>query len=214
MPLVIPEGFGLLSIKMTTPTAAGDMYVTCGVELSDLAPTLAQEAFECAWQFMLAFEASFDNRLANEIEVVQSTCTVVDGDGVMGSATYDVGFTGSRSGTDEPWAMAAILRKSTTRLGRPGRGRMFVPGILSDDEVAGSGIIDSTAQDNISARGISLLGYMGDPSTNVPPGGWVGPGSEAPRPLVLLHSDSALSPDSIFRMECAEKVGWVRGRLR
>lgn len=97
-------------------------------------------------------------------------------------------------------ALAAIARKSTDRLGRSGRGRMFLPGVLNEVDVDPDGSITTARRATLNS---ALDDFVDDLTTAL-----VAP--------VLLHSTGVevFAPTPITGITTSDLVGIIRGRIR
>lgn len=109
---------------------------------------------------------------------------------------------GGAAGTYPPTAMSAILRKTTNALGRAGRGRMFLPGVLTETDVDPDGtvVVGKRTTLNTAAATFQARLIEQDVYPSVPP--------------VLLHSSGTLAPTPITSFTVSDLVGWIRGRIR
>lgn len=208
MPLVIPPGFASAAYVMDGPVGTPSFITTMGFDISafsgdhENAADLAGELFSQHWLEFLSDELSFDR-----------TILTIGNDGGLGSVVSSQG-TGAGTGdfTAEAIAMAPILRKRTALLGRKGKGRMFMPGMLSNASIPANGevplqsraIYDETAEEWMTAHGDAL--EQTSPASGPDPTGTA-------MPMVLLHSDATV-PTPITSLSVAPKVGWIRHRLR
>ena len=100
--------------------------------------------------------------------------------------------------------VAVLINKRTGLLGRKGRGRMFIPGLLGEPDIDVDGILPPSTiaiYDDLAAAWLAAM-HEGDD-------GW----ATAPNPVVL-HSDASLAPAAITSMVTSPKVGILRKRLR
>lgn len=202
MSLVIPPGFGLASIVLNGPDGTQPYVTTIGVGLSDAGGDFVGVANRVLQTYASAFDT-----LTNEDLTFDRVTLLVGSDGGNGSVDSDIApMVAVRSGPMAPTAMSLIARKNTAVLGRRGRGRMFIPGVLADGDVAANGAIEpesrpifQEALDNFMT-GLSLVGTSPYPIA----------------PPYLLHSEgsASTSPTPITSLSTAPLVGWVRKRIR
>lgn len=117
-----------------------------------------------------------------------------------GPVTFDAAtsVTGSRSGSPLPPNCAVIVRKFTTRGGRKGRGRMFLPPFfVPETNVNGLGEMEIGYVTEATSMVNFLRGLMDTNST----------------PAVLLHSDGS-TPDAITATTAQALLATQRRRLR
>lgn len=200
MSLEVPTGYGLASIILEGPDGTQPYVTTIGVGLAlELSPV--QVANHVLWSYYDAF-----SDLTNDaLRIDRVSLYVGDSTGPSGSvdSTQD-GGPGLRSGEMAPTAMSLILRKQTEGLGRQGRGRMFIPGVLADGDVTAAGRIEEASVDIFVAACanfyLNLLGLGDEPEVVAP---------------YLLHSEgSGVAPTLIESFGISPLVGWIRGRIR
>lgn len=200
MTLIIPPGFGNAAIVMTSTVGTPPLVTTIGVDMSNAGGAHV----DVANVVMSAYANSIGTTTDSSITVSHVTLTVGQ-DGPGGSVDSDLPpIPCTRSGSSTPVSLAAIIRKSTNDLGRRGRGRMFLPGVLTQTEVGEDGVIPSvrvgTLQTAVSDF-YDLLAESTDPTTG-------------PLPPVLFHSAAPADPSPITGLTVAPLVGWIRGRIR
>lgn len=203
MSLVIPPGFGLAAINFTGPNGTAPYVTTIGVGLS----FAGGDFVGAANRVMAAYTSAFHNGWSSNLTLERVTLTV-GSDGPSGSVDSDLDpVTSSRSTTFMPTACSAIARKVTAELGRRGRGRMFLPGVLADAEVDEAGQILPAQIDVINTSLATFLTELASDEV-----GDIG----VPVTPVLLHSPhpSGSVPTPITSMTCVPVVGWIRGRIR
>lgn len=202
MSLVIPPGFGSAAFVLTGAPGTQPYVTTIGVDLSAAGGdwTLAADSAFNAYDF------AFKSQMSSALTLDHVTLSVgSDGPGGSVDSTW-APSSGTRTGNFPPTAMSAICRKSTNVLGRRGRGRMFVPGIISENEVDEDGTI-------VTARRAAINTALGDFFTALTEGADI---SAIPLPPVLLHGPGAgaLPPTPITGLTVSDTVGWIRGRIR
>lgn len=99
---------------------------------------------------------------------------------VVGSTTA----TGARSAAMQPANVALLVQKRSLTGGRRGRGRLYVPWILRDEEVNEVGVVDGTALAAFQSHADDLLADMANGTT-----------LDNPAPMVILHDSSGLGPE-------------------
>lgn len=197
MPLIIPPGFGSAAFVFTSTTGTPPIVTTIGVDLSDVTIGMVGAANA----MMAAYVEHLIPETDNSLTLDHVTLTVGQ-DGPGGSVdSSNAPVVGTRGGTGPPVSMATIVRKVTNVLGRRGRGRMFVPGLLTTTQVDENGIISAVRRDEIDAVLTAwATEFSQTPTTAMPP--------------VLLHSSAPADPTPIVDLTTASLVGWIRGRIR
>lgn len=200
MALVIPPGFGLAQFVLTGNVGTQPYVTTMGVDLSDAGGDFVGAANNA----FLAYEEAILPETSSLLTLDRVTLSV-GSDGPGGSVDSTVSTApGQRSGSFPPTAMSAILRKTTVELGRQGRGRMFIPGVLSESEVDQDGTITT-------ARLGTLATAFTNFATQLATGTAVDP---IPLLPVLLHSAGGPAPTNLTGVGVSSVVGWIRGRIR
>lgn len=200
MPLNIPTGFGSMAITYTGNAGTAPYVVTFGVAL----PTgiALQEVVDFA--FSTWTDAWYEGTFS-DFTIVNATLTVQAPGGGLGSVVSSLpSVPGDASGSAAAVAFALLCNKRTGLLGRPGRGRFFIPGLLAEDDVDVAGQIKNGVLIFQQAKLELWLETMndGDPE-------W-----ELGLNPVVLHSDASLTPSAIIAMTCSRTVGILRKRLR
>lgn len=199
MTLVIPPGFGLAQFVLTGPVGTQPYVTTVGVDLSD-----AGGDFVVAANSAKSAYASTIGTTTSAALTLDRVTLSVGQDGPGGSVDSNTPpTTFSRTGSFPPTAMSAIARKVTNDLGRRGRGRMFIPGVLSENEVDEDGTV-------VAARRTALNTTMGSFFTALS----TADAGEVALPPVLLHSSAPTDPTPITAFAVSDLVGWIRGRIR
>lgn len=199
MTLVIPPGFGLAQFVLTGPAGTQPYVTTLGVDLS----AAGGDFVVAANSAKSAYASTIGTTTSSALTLDRVTLSVgQDGPGgSVDSNTPPTTFT--RTGSFPPTAMSAIARKVTNDLGRRGRGRMFIPGVLSENEVDEDGTV-------VAARRTALNTTMGSFFAALVE---AGAGEVALEP-VLLHSSAPTDPTPITAFAVSDLVGWIRGRIR
>lgn len=208
MPLIIPPGFGSAAIELDGALGTPTHITTIGVDLSDVGGdyvAAANNVFQSFWR-------AFRPQLSTGLTVVRVTLAVGQ-DGAGGSVESSLApVAGQAAGAKEAVAMAPIFRKITNELGRRGRGRMFIPGLLGNNVVNQDGSISTSAQtDYQNCANAFMSGLeLGQVASAGPPAVIDTP----PTPPVLLHSQAPTTPTVVSELVVQPLVGWVRGRIR
>nr|CRY97690.1 hypothetical protein [uncultured prokaryote] len=205
----VPAGYASGAFILTGPVGTPDFVTTCAVDASGGAGAwvdMADLMFEC-------FREAFEDRI-QDTYALESVLLTVGNDGPVGSVSSSyASVDGNNGGAGEVIAMSPILQKGSNVLGRKGRGRMFLPGMLSSTVVDANGDIASGVLGGLRSSATDFFDYLNDPAER--PGTMIVPASmdEVGLPPVLLHSDNS-TPTPCTSFGVAEKVGWVRKRLR
>lgn len=200
MALVIPVGFGVAAIELIGSPGTQPYITTIGVDL-----TAAGGDFVAAANTVHeAYETHIMPRTSDDLTLDRVTLAVgQDGPGGSVESSRPI-VDGGSSGSRTPTAMSPVVRKITSQLGREGRGRMFLPGLLAETDVGEDGAIRPATMDIVDNLANLFLAFLlagGTPSGPSTPG-------------VLLHSRAELPPTPISAMRTASLVGWIRGRIR
>lgn len=200
MTLIVPEGYGLASIVFTAGDGTAPYVTTIGLDIS-----AAGSAFVSAADNVLAsYIDAFQGVTAEDLRI-DRVSLYVGSDTSPGSVdSIASGEFGLNEQDMAPVAMSLIVKKITADLGRSGRGRMFIPGILSDADVDQGGHVEpgsiTSYQTKVNTFFTNLL--TADPAMELIP--------------VLLHSETSpvSTPSPIQGLGVADTVGWIRGRIR
>lgn len=203
MSIIIPPGFATASYVLTGSVGTQPYVTTIGLDIGEAGGDFVQVADDA----MSAYIANIMPITSNAL-TLQKVSLQIGQDGGSGSVESTLApVNGARAGNYPPTAQSCIVRKITNTLGRRGRGRMFVPGIVDEAAVNQSGGIDPVSVAAINGRmedfRAQLEGVLGPVTLAIPP--------------VLLHSPSlsgAIPPTPIVGMAVSPLVGWVRGRIR
>lgn len=202
MSLVIPPGFGLASIVLNGVDGTQPYVTTIGVGTTDAGGNYVGVANKVFNAYVTAFQSLTNNEL-----VISKVTLLVGSDGGNGSVDSDVpAQQGLRSVEMAPTAMSLIARKQTASLGRTGRGRMFIPGVLADGDVTASGAIEEDSAPIFAEACEDFRNFLATL-----------PGDTNPAaPAYLLHNEGSptTSPSAITALRPAPLVGWIRGRIR
>lgn len=206
MALVIPAGFAQAAFIFSGTVGTPEYVTTIGLDISNYGSDYvgaANNAFEAYAGLWMP-----DCYTGISLEKVSLSLSLGGDNGSIDSTSTPVA--GGGNGQFQPIAMAAICNKSTNRLGRSGRGRMFLPGLLRDEDVSPGG--------NIGASKLADLNGLANDFLALLSSGAVGTASlTSPLPPYLLHNDQSAgssTPTVLTGLQIAPKVGWIRGRLR
>lgn len=195
----IPVGYGLASVEIQAAFGTAPFYTTMGVDLGDAGGdfVLAADSIK------KSFTDSFGARLGNQFTVT-GVNLLIGADGPSGSVRSSSGpVTGSRTSASDAVGMAAVVYKITNTLGRAGRGKSLLPGVLAESDVGAAGTIDTAPKASILTAYENWLTDLVTPAL-----GFIS------TPPVLLHGETILmAPSPVVGATVRDKVGWVRGRL-
>jgi hypothetical protein len=198
--IIIPPGFAQASFVHTSNEGTEPFVCTLGLSVS-----------EYGGDYVEAANVAFDHWASEIVSIMDSDLTftrvslLIGADGPSGSVdSTEAPVVGGRSAAGLPWSLSAIATKRTADLGRRGRGRMFIPGVVSPSEVGQSGNIDNT-------RRATILSALEDFYDLL-----VTDAEQIPIPPYLLHSPGpgSTAPTPISGFGLAPLVGWVRKRIR
>lgn len=201
MSVIIPEGFANAAWIINGNYGTGPFVFTMGVGVASAGPDLTAVAN----QLMVGFREYFRADLSNGLTFQKVQLTVSDGD-VLGSVDSDEPpFAGTRNSGDDVIALSLLADKRTALLGRRGRGRLNIPGVLDDEDTGLGGEYTTSARESFQQKLDDFYTYCrGDQ-----------PGQTDPLALegFVLHSDDT-TPTPIQRLVLNRRVGVLRKRLR
>lgn len=202
MSLVIPQGYASAAWIFTSSAGTPNFVTTCGIRIGATANDYVATA-------NLLFEAYSENLMPRTwngltLQTCQLTIGSEVGNGSVNSNLDPVA--GSLSGADAALAMSVIVTKNTLRLGRKGRGRFFLPGLLANEDVNVNGDMSPATQAAIQSDVDDFYAQLQlntEPYSTIP---------------YLLHNDESQGitpiPSEILAFNVGQKVGWVRKRIR
>ena len=199
MALIVPPGYYSASFEFQSALGTSPFITTCGFETSsEYTPVeYANALHQIYGDTMMPYTY---NTLS-----LQRVNLFIGNDGASGSVSSALAPVAGQksSGTSPPIAMAAIAQKQTDFVGRSGRGRMFLPGMITEAGTDENGAI-------IGGDKTDIEGALSDFYDQLVP---TIPEADAFRP-VLLSSKSPGVPKPILGFSLAPLVGWIRGRIR
>lgn len=200
MSLVVPPGFGLASIILSGNVGTSPYATTIGVGITDY-----EGDYVGAANHVMAAYASVWAPFTNDDLTIDRVTLFVGADGPSGSVDSNLTpVPGTRSVPITPTACSLILRKQTTDLGRAGRGRMFIPGVLADGDVDEAGRIESASVSLFNAAADDFYLALND-ITDTP----------ATLPYLLHAERPGTPPPTIIQgFGVAPICGWIRKRIR
>lgn len=196
----IPDGYGQVSIEYQSAEGTEPFVCTFGIVLPGTEPL--QEVVDAVFDVWTSVWAALT---FDELTMVRAVLTVEAPGGGLGSVvSSQPAVPGDASGNPAALAMAVLVNKRTGLLGRAGRGRFFIPGMLGTADVDASGLMTNSTVELYQEAADTWLEAM-----NTPAVGW----TEAANPQVL-HSDASLVPSAINGLVVSNKVGILRKRIR
>lgn len=194
---IVPPGFAEVSIPFQHILLNRRAWVVFGVAVGvDPDPVAVADAVMSAWSANMAFFNDTNVTIGPaEAEVGQD-----GGENTTGVGTITA--PGQQNYTDalNP-GQAVLVRKNTTRGGRRGRGRMFIPWWVSDQDVDEVGLIQN---EDLVARQTAVDDFLSGLDVG------------AAQPMVLLHGTGLTSPgdpDLVTGLQVDRLVGSQRRRL-
>jgi len=212
MSLVIPPRFGQVTFMFRGPnTESSDSVITLGVRQANQALNFDPTPQEMVDRFASVYSAFHQDRAVSQW-VFEGVKMKYNDDGTMRDFEKLVEVPGGSAATPLPSNIAALVKKTTTVAGRIGKGRFFVPGILTADVVNGSGVIATAAVVAIQAK-LAVL-YQDLKRTAA-----TAQADEDNATLWILHRTSdtvpvAPPPSEITAFTLSNKIGTQRSRLR
>lgn len=144
-------GYGAVSIRLTHSGMVRPAYCTFGIHPTGTDP--ATMASSCMTAWLLSVNTVMDS------EVTADQCTVrygIDGaEDVIGTSSNTV--TGVVTQASPSAQVAALVRKNTARGGRRGKGRMYIPWMISETNVDEMGTIASGSMSTYQAALTGLI---------------------------------------------------------
>lgn len=199
--MVIPPGYASAAFIFTSQYGTGPFVTTLGLDISNV----AGQFLSVADRAMATYGTYVMPLIHNELVLDRVTLSIgQDGPGGSVDSTL-AAITGGRSTSDDQVAaMAPIMRKVTNEFGRRGRGRMFIPGALTDGDTAPDGTVSAARQSALNAAFQDVHNSLIAEPVEFPVG----------IPPVLFHSTAPTVPTPVEQFVCSELVGWIRGRIR
>lgn len=200
MSLIIPPGYGLAAIEVTSIQGTSPFVTTIGLDLG----AVGGDFVDAANRVFVCYTNNFLTSMGTAFTVNRVILTVGQDGGSGSVISTESPVAGTRTGTFGSVVQAVLLNKVTNVLGRQGRGRMFIPGVLSQTEVNTSGIISSGSVTAFQADADGFYDELLDPGITSAPS----------LPPVLLHSNAVLAPTTIQALQVSSKTGIQRKRIR
>jgi hypothetical protein len=198
---VIPVGFASVAVQFRNEGDPDPWYITWGADLSD-----AGGDYDGVAQTIITAVSDSITPSMNAATALTGVILRVGQDGGEPlTLPYAVNVTGSGTTAKLPQNCALLVSKITTRAGRTGKGRFFVPNVLSEADVNNVGVIDSGTRTDFQDAMNTLLGELEGPDT--------GPAA----PMVLLHNTGApggTTPTPVLQLGVDTIIATQRRRLR
>lgn len=206
MSVTIPPGFASAAIEVLGSAGTAPYITTFGVDTSEAGGDflkVANECFDC-------YASNWQLVTSDQLTINRCILSVGQDGGEAPSVISDLSSrVGNRSGASEHIGTALLINKNTATLGRRGRGRMFIPGVLADSQVSLEGRLNASQIDLFQ----EIADQFGQQLQNGVPGtsidDWI------PLQGVLLHGPvDGIDPSPITSFPVQSKVGMLRRRLR
>lgn len=204
MTLVIPPGFGQAAVEMRSEFDPDSWFTTFGVDLSDAAGDFSAAALGAVSAFENAFQLGF---ISNQVTITGIDLRVGQDGGPPLLVRVNRSAKGTAAGEKLPQNCALLVRKQTSRAGRTGRGRMYLPGVLNEGQVSQTGFLSPSEAALCEERVEIFLENLRDGS-----GGQV-----TPTPMVLLHNagvPGGTTPTEVTSLVIDQQIATQRRRLR
>lgn len=196
MGVIIPEGFAQVKLRWQINSTGEEVISTFGVHPASghTAQEICDDIFDLLTPINLML---YHDLISTQYSVAGVDATLMTSTGPVGAEHTEV-IAGTAGGTPSVSQVSILVKKTTARGGRHGRGRMFLPACFCPeaniDEV---GQIQSSNRGTLTAMLEGTLAVLGT----------------SDYPMVLLHSDST-SPDPVTHLNLDPIVATQRRRLR
>lgn len=198
MALVIPPDFWQASIPLKNEAVLRPAVITFGVNLTSYVDPTAQAPDDV----LAAFSTGFESVIDPSVTVGPCSLFHYEAGGEGGSIIGTGDFVGTRVGNNSiPPQVAAIIRKRTSRAGRAGRGRFFLPWCVDRDDVQEDGNISSTEVPALQSAADDFLDALVGFNIN----------------MVILHDDGIVgstTPNTVSSLSVDAHTGTQRRRNR
>lgn len=200
MAQIIPSDFGSAALVFESAQGTQPFITTLGINLSNA----GDDYVGAANNVMGAYSTTFSTSWSSDLTLTKCVLSVgSDGDGAPTVDSDAPSVPGTGSGEYLPLSNSLLVNKRTAVLGRKGRGRFFLPGLLKDNMVDVSGRVGTTTLDaynELLEEFMSKLLSSGGLGVDTSP--------------VLLHSVQFPVPTPITSFVCAPLIGTIRRRIR
>lgn len=199
MSAILPAGYANAAWIFSSTYGTAPFVFTIGVDFT----AGVEDAVATANGLFEAWNDSFQSDLSEAVTLDKVSLTIGQGGDITASVDSDLpAETGTRTGDNDPIALALLVNKKTATPGRRGRGRMFIPGVLAGSDTGLNGDLTPSAQSKHNANVNSFRGGI--------EAALLGDGAQ----MVLLHSVEGVTPSPISNLTIAPKIGVLRKRLR
>lgn len=189
-------GYANVGIQITHNASPRPAWITFGVHPSDPSPTSVCAKVSASLSTAGGMQSSLDN----EAQYTEIRCAVGQDGGEDLVASLNPAKTGSNSLTSVHVGSAVLVHKRTTRGGRRGRGRLYMPWFMNESSVDEAGII--------SAGTLVVLQGIFD--------NWLAALITQGVPMVVLHDPGQTAPgppNEVTNLVVDRVVGTQRRRL-
>lgn len=197
MALVIPDDHYQALIPFKHDRVTRSAAITFGVRHlpGTLSPT------DLADNLLVNFSAGWLSAIDNEVTFGPVTLTFDQGDQGRGSVTGSASATGGRSAVSTYSNSAVLVRKQTDRVGRPGRGRCFLPWVTNQTNVDEVGVLSNAALTAMQTAADNWLAAMETDDIE----------------MVILHDENVpgtTTPSLVTGLLVDPTIGTQRRRMR
>lgn len=198
MGVFIGTGFGQVTFVLQCAGAPANVVWTHGFRDDGASPDAAVAAQQWANAFTAAGRPYAAANFGNHYTFVRVDATIGTSTGpIIGSFT--VNTVGTLAGEEVPVNSAILMQKSTSRGGRRGRGRAYLPPAhVIEGNIGPSGTIAAVQLAAVEA--LYDAAYTVLDATAYPP--------------YLLHSASEVAPDHVLSWTLSSKLATQRTRMR
>ena len=200
MSVHIPVNYGEAAFIMSGANGTQPFVCTLGVDLGHYAgsESVAADNLFGWWAINL------NGRMHESMALERVLIAVGQPDGTAPTVSSSLpAANGTRDSANVPINCAVIINKTTGLPGRKGRGRMFLPGMLSEGEAGLSGELNGTTRTWFNGTFSDMYTALNEGTEEM-----------SPIPPVLLHSDPDVEPTALLAFTCASVVGTMRKRIR
>lgn len=167
-------GFANVAIQLTHSGMSRPAYLTFGVDPTSTDPQLIATSVSGACAAAGSLMSMLDNETT--LTEVRTSLGTDGGEDLVGGISTSV--SGGAALTSLPPNCAVLIHKRTSRGGRRGRGRFFLPWAIGEGNVDEAGLVASLQMTSIQTAMTTWLGAL----------------STANVPMVLLHDPGRTSP--------------------
>jgi hypothetical protein len=203
MALVIPPGFAQASVEQRHDNDPDPWYCTFGVDLSGAGGDLAAAALNIA-------NAWANNALPTQATAVSMTGVrlVVGQDGPDNLISFlPTNAQGQNTSAVLPQNCALLVDKTSALGGKKNRGRMFVPGGITEGDVSATGVLAASYRSALQGRFDDFLEGLENGQFTI----------STPTPMVILHNSGAgatPAPTPVIALGVQATISTQRRRLR